>query len=396
MPPQSRGSPPRPPRGLPDPLSAHPTLAPFLDNLPSPASTISDQRTPTADGLANRPPPASPTPHRPRRATVTNLDDGEDSDYDPSLDDADFQSHYSLSADNSDPDSTSPPLSDPDEIAHNTSPSTSPPRRLHHSSSAQSLPAPPPLPLFPPFYNRPPTPLPPSPSLTSLLRPPSLLNRSTTSTRPTTPDSSDLETPNDTEAAVAHSARRATVVSRVSPKVPTYEYYGFVLYLASSLAFLLYLLWSYLPSPFLAAIGLHYYPNRWWSLAIPSFLVMLLVYIYVALLSYNVEYLTLPMGSVECVVDEAANVALVDGKGRLRKGGSKMDLTGSNVNGGGGGGGSWARSSHVMGSLMNGNHGQRREKIQWRNLWSQGTDAVMDIPIGGVCEVLYGEERDPD
>jgi phosphatidylinositol N-acetylglucosaminyltransferase subunit P len=393
MPPQSRGSPPRPPRGLPDPLSAHPTLAPFLDNLPSPASTISDRRTPTADGFANRPPPASPTPHRPRRATVTNLDDGEDSDYDPSLDDADFQSHYSLSADNSDPDSTSPPLSDPDEIAHNTSPSTSPPRRLRHSSSAQSLPAPPPLPLFPPFYNRPPTPLPPSPSLTSLLRPPSLLNRSTTSTRPTTPDSSDLETPNETEAAVAHSARRATVVSRVSPKVPTYEYYGFVLYLASSLAFLLYLLWSYLPSPFLAAIGLHYYPNRWWSLAIPSFLVMLLVYIYVALLCYNVEYLTLPMCSVECVVDEAANIALVDGKGRLRKGGSKMDLTGSNVNGGGG---SWARSSHGMGLLMNGNHGQRREKIQWRNLWSQGTDAVMDIPIGGVCEVLYGEERDPD
>lgn len=125
---------------------------------------------------------------------------------------------------------------------------------------------------------------------------------------------------------------------------------------------------------------------------------MLLVYIYVALLSYNVEYLTLPMGSVECVVDEAANVALVDGKGRLRKGGSKMDLTGSNVNGGGGGGGggSWARSSHGMGLLMNGNHGQRREKIQWRNLWSQGTDAVMDIPIGGVCEVLYGEEKDPD
>ena len=85
----------------------------------------------------------------------------------------------------------------------------------------------------PPFYNRPPTPLPPSPSLTSLLRPPF----STTTSRPTTPDSSDVETPNDTEAAVAKSARRATTVPRASPKVPTYEYYGFVLYLASSLAF---------------------------------------------------------------------------------------------------------------------------------------------------------------
>ncbi len=85
----------------------------------------------------------------------------------------------------------------------------------------------------PPFYNRPPTPLPPSPSLTSLLRPPF----STTPSRPSTPDSSDVETPNETEAAVAKSARTATTVPRVSPKVPTYEYYGFVLYLVSSLAF---------------------------------------------------------------------------------------------------------------------------------------------------------------
>jgi PIG-P len=52
---------------------------------------------------------------------------------------------------------------------------------------------------------------------------------------------------------------------------------------------------------------------------------------------------------------------------------------------------------------VNGHGGQRRrgvagggEKIQWRNLWNEGTDAVMDIPIGGVCEVLYGEGRDPD
>ncbi len=85
----------------------------------------------------------------------------------------------------------------------------------------------------PPFYNRPPTPLPPSPSLTSLLRPPF----STTPSRPTTPDSSENDTPNDTESAVAKSARIATTVPRASPKVPTYEYYGFVLYITSTLGF---------------------------------------------------------------------------------------------------------------------------------------------------------------
>ncbi|RMZ75628.1 hypothetical protein DV738_g5402, partial [Chaetothyriales sp. CBS 135597] len=160
---------------------------------------------------------------------------------------------------------------------------------------------------------------------------------------------SDVETPLDTEAAVAQSARRAHPLPPTSPKVPTYEYYGFVLYLASSLAFLIYILWSYLPSPFLHALGITYYPNRWWSLAIPAWIVMLLVYIYVALLAYNVEYLTLPLNSSECMVDEAGNVAILDSSGRIRKGGSA------------------------------------------RFIWNEGTDAVMDVPIGGVCEVLYGD-----
>ncbi|KAH6656966.1 PIG-P, partial [Truncatella angustata] len=95
-------------------------------------------------------------------------------------------------------------------------------------------------------------------------------------------------------------------------KVPTYEYYGFVLYLFSTLVFLTYLLWAYLPSPFLHALGIFYYPNRWWALAVPAFLTMLIVYIYVALACYNTEYLTLPLGSLETVVDDAAKVAVVD------------------------------------------------------------------------------------
>ena len=132
-------------------------------------------------------------------------------------DDADFQSHYSLDASPSSSSSGSPSPSP----TNNASPF------LHSSSSAHLLGA---NAFAPPFYNRPPTPLPPSPSLTSLLRP----TFSATTSRPTTPDSSENDTPNDTEAVVAKSARTATTVSRVSPKVPTYEYYGFVLYLLSS------------------------------------------------------------------------------------------------------------------------------------------------------------------
>ncbi|EXJ69872.1 uncharacterized protein A1O5_06945 [Cladophialophora psammophila CBS 110553] len=342
---------------------------------------------------------------------------------------------------------------------------------LHTSQSTTALPPPPPPPLYPPFYNRPPTPLPPSPSLTSLLRPPSLLNRSTASTRPTTPDSSDVETPNDTEAAVAHSARRAHPVPPTSPKVPTYEYYGFVLYLASTLAFLIYILWSYLPSPFLHALGITYYPNRWWSLAIPAWIVMLLIFIYVALLSYNVEYLTLPLTSLECMVDGAANVAILDESGRVRKGGSKRlvkeleerarlerEMESARAKSGKGrkhpkagieaahrskdkGKRKSSRpsadypsqsdirawdyeispSSHAAASSLHSSRptpfsyqypstypfiptttqltqNQRDYQTQgaypshpnWKLMWNEGTDAVMDVPIGGVCEVLYG------
>ncbi|KAJ9617268.1 hypothetical protein H2200_000989 [Cladophialophora chaetospira] len=328
---------------------------------------------------------------------------------------------------------------------------------LHTSQSTTSLPPPPPPPLYPPFYNRPPTPLPPSPSLTSLLRPPSLLNRSTASTRPTTPDSSDVETPNDTEAAVAHSARRANPPPPTSPKVPTHEYYGFVLYLASTLVFLIYILWSYLPSPFLHALGITYYPNRWWSLAIPAWIVMLLIFIYVALLSYNVEYLTLPLVSLEGMVDDAGNVAILDDHGRLRKGGSKgfvreieerakleRELESTRAKSGKGkksgnrpkdkGKRKSSKSSTGHGleppqvpardyrfspSPLSGASSYRHNDLaaypfisttvhpaqtqhyyqtetsnptypNWKLVWNEGTDAVMDIPIGGVCEVLYG------
>jgi phosphatidylinositol glycan class P protein len=240
-------------------------------------------------------------------------------------------------------------------------------------SSAKARP-PPLLPshnFAPPFYGRPSTPLPPSPSLTSLLRP----------SRPTTPDASDDE--------------NVEPVPRASPKVPTYEYYGFVLYLFSSFTFVVWLLWSFLPSPFLHGLGIYYYPNRWWSLAIPSFLVVLVCYVYVALAAYNTEILTLPVHGIETVVDDAAQVAVVDARGRIRDGGGRRRRRG------GAEGGAGARKDRF------GTRERERERerdgretrlasaqgLNWREIWSHGTDAVMDVPLAGVCEVLYGEGR---
>ncbi|KAF1995101.1 PIG-P-domain-containing protein [Amniculicola lignicola CBS 123094] len=250
--------------------------------------------------------------------------------------------------------------------------------------------------LFPPFYNRPPTPLPPSPSLTSLLRP----SFSTQTSRPTTPDSSDIEVPSSVAtatngastpastanlASITKSARHAPTVPRASPKVPTYEYYGFALYLASSAAFLMYILWAYVPSPLLHQMGIHYYPNRWWALAVPSWMVATVMYIYVALASYNTRYLTLPLSSCENLVDECAQIAMVD----RRTGKIVRDrVVGSS---------STAEQDKSTGSRSNSfsafQYGAD-EDVDWKKLWSTGTDAVMDVPIGGVCEVLYGAGRE--
>ncbi|KAI4270404.1 MAG: hypothetical protein LQ337_006709 [Flavoplaca oasis] len=330
MPPQSRGR--------PAPALAHTRSAPEVTPLGSLSITP-----------ASSPEPATPRaltgldPHHPSSADGEDEDEDDDSD----ADEADFHSHYSLGPPSA---STSESDSDPDDDDSNAIKSRQPPFLRHSNSSFLSANA-----FAPPFYNKPPTPLPPSPSLTSLLRP----SFSATTSRPTTPDSSENDTPNDTEAAVAKSARTATTVPRASPKVPTYEYYGFVLYLMSSSAFVVYLLWSYLPSHFLHQLGIHYYPNRWWSLAIPSFLVMTLVYIYVALAAYNTEYLTLPMNSIENIVDEAANIATVE-----------------------------RQKNKSLGSLG----ASDADELPWASMWNEGTDAVMDIPLGGVCQILYGQD----
>ena len=182
------------------------SLATFHDSR-SASSITPEERTPRAvNGISNP------------LLSSSSIDDDDDEEDEG---DADFQSYYSLNAQSSSGSSDSD--SDQADGVEERRPF------LHHSNSSFLIANA----FAPPFYNRPPTPLPPSPSLTSLLRP----SFSTTTSRPTTPDSSENDTPNDTEAAVAKSARTATTVPRASPKVPTYEYYGFVLYLLSSLVF---------------------------------------------------------------------------------------------------------------------------------------------------------------
>jgi hypothetical protein len=94
-----------------------------------------------------------------------------------------------------------------------------------------------------------------------------------------------------------------------------------------------------------------------------------------ALAAYNTEILTLPMSSVETIVDGAGKTAVVDARGRLLRDGRSS---------GGGGGDNGTGRSKCDGD----------GRVRWREVWNEGTDAVMDVPLGGVCEVLYGDGRE--
>ena len=120
---------------------------------------------------------------------------------------------------------------------------------------------------------------------------------------------------------------------------------------------------------------------------------MFIVYIYVALALYNTGYLTLSMNSVECLVDEAANVAMLDFQGKIiRNDRPSWQVVDDRYHGKKGGKGKHGGHSRQA-SLTK---VQTNQELDWRELWNEGTDAVMDIPIGGVCEILYGGVDDED
>ncbi|KAF2714844.1 PIG-P-domain-containing protein, partial [Pleomassaria siparia CBS 279.74] len=358
MPPQSRGN--------AVPLGFQSKSTPNLPTLRS--LEKSTREPPLLAGSNSTTSPLSPNPHTWPSEAASVEDKVQDEDEDP------FRVNASDGTDSDDSDEVRP-ISRP----------------LYTSRWQTQVPAYTASTLFPPFYNRPPTPLPPSPSLTSLLRP----SFSTTTSRPTTPDSSEVDLPsgpgvgtNGTStctnlASITKSARHAPTVPRASPKVPTYEYYGFALYLASSAAFLMYILWAYVPSPMLHQMGIHYYPNRWWALAVPCWLVVLLLYIFVALASYNKDHLTLPMSSCENLVDECGQVAVVDGRtGNIVR--DRVIGTGKGT------------TQETGSSSLEAYQYGAEDQVDWKRLWSTGTDAVMDVPIGGVCEILYGLGRDSE
>lgn len=77
------------------------------------------------------------------------------------------------------------------------------------------------------------------------------------------------------------------------------------------------------------------------------------------------------MNSIENIVDDAADIAVLDEHGKIKGKGRRNSNS------------SFIHDEEGFGTGLG---------MDWKasGLWSEGTDAVMDVPVGGVCRVLYG------
>ncbi|KAJ2623828.1 hypothetical protein GGI26_002066 [Coemansia sp. RSA 1358] len=90
-------------------------------------------------------------------------------------------------------------------------------------------------------------------------------------------------------------------------KTPTFEYYGFVVYMVSMAAFVVYLVWAYLPDSALEAMGITYYPDRYWALALPAWWLATVGFILLFNIATNM-YNTPPLSSIDNITDHFSNL----------------------------------------------------------------------------------------
>ncbi|KAL4854989.1 Phosphatidylinositol N-acetylglucosaminyltransferase subunit P [Chlorella vulgaris] len=62
--------------------------------------------------------------------------------------------------------------------------------------------------------------------------------------------------------------------------VGTAEVYGFVGWISSSVAYVIYMLWAYVPASVLEAHGVTYYPSKHWAVAVPAWVCVTVVFVY--------------------------------------------------------------------------------------------------------------------
>lgn len=87
--------------------------------------------------------------------------------------------------------------------------------------------------------------------------------------------------------------------------------YGFALYLASKTAFVVYLAWAFIPSNWLAVIGLTYLPQKYWAIAIPVWVCCVIVVIAILYPAINM-LLVPPMNDRRILTDSFARPPITE------------------------------------------------------------------------------------
>ncbi|XP_054272228.1 phosphatidylinositol N-acetylglucosaminyltransferase subunit P [Macrosteles quadrilineatus] len=87
---------------------------------------------------------------------------------------------------------------------------------------------------------------------------------------------------------------------------PSRANYGFALYLGSYTAFGMYLIWAVVPDDALNSVGLTYWPQKYWAIAVPvHLLVTLALFAFCIYPAINLT-LTPPMNDNRIITDEFA------------------------------------------------------------------------------------------
>mmetsp|Transcript_37549 Transcript_37549/g.70000 ORF Transcript_37549/g.70000 Transcript_37549/m.70000 type:complete len:124 (+) Transcript_37549:71-442(+) len=87
----------------------------------------------------------------------------------------------------------------------------------------------------------------------------------------------------------------------------TTEAQSFASYLASHLAFSAWLVWVMTPDATLQSWGMTYYPDKWWGLALPIFVVPLALFVFFTYNALNMMA-TCPLDSVNMYRDDSTPV----------------------------------------------------------------------------------------
>ncbi|BGP32049.1 hypothetical protein JCM10296v2_003828 [Rhodotorula toruloides] len=174
--------------------------------------------------------------------------------------------------------------------------------------------------LLPPHYGRPNRPSSPD-VLAALLRPvlQSLSRPSSPALSPVVPGTPAPSSPTKSHSVTSPllseppaDRSASSLPAQFPPReptdpAPTVESQGFVLYIGSHVAYFAYLVWAFLPEPWLEAIGIEWYPSRDWALLVPAWIVMLVAFVYISYFLLNMHN-TPPLTSLSLLDDPQAFV----------------------------------------------------------------------------------------